>query len=105
MIRKHTKDLIEKLVNKKKIIVCKRIYKVKEGTPGVKPQRYKVRLVAKDFTQREDINFTKVFSPVVGHSSLRILLSLATVKDMHFKHMDVKTVFLNGDLNKMIVLS
>lgn len=89
----------------KKIAGCKWIYRVKEGTLGVKAQRYKARLIAKGFTQREGINFTKVFSPVVRHSSLRILLSLATAKYMHLKQMDAKTAFLYGDLDKMIVFS
>lgn len=81
---------------------CKWIYKVKKGIPGVKPQRYKVRLVAKGFAQ---IDFTEVFSPVVKHLSLRILLALVAVEDMHLEQMDVKTAFLHDEFDEMIVMT
>ncbi|KAH9679155.1 hypothetical protein KPL71_026007 [Citrus sinensis] len=104
LIKNHTWDLIPKPA-KKKIVGCKWIYKIKEGIPGVEPLRYKARLVAKGFTQKEGIDFNEVFSPVVRHSSLRILLALVAVNDMHLEHMDVKTAFLHGELEEMIVMA
>ena len=41
---------------------------------------------------------------MVRHSSLRILLELVAVNDMHLEHMDVKTTFLHGELDEMIVM-
>ena len=43
--------------------------------------RYKVKLVAKGYAQREGINYNEVFSPVVKHSSIRILLALIAQYD------------------------
>ncbi|KAH9763957.1 hypothetical protein KPL70_001353 [Citrus sinensis] len=102
--KNHTWNLIERPANKR-IVGCKWIYRIKEGIPDVEPQRYKARLVAKGFTQKEGVDFTEVFSPVVRHASLRILLSLVAVQDMHLEQMDVKTAFLHGEIDEMIVMS
>lgn len=60
-----------------KPICYKWVYKIKEGVLGVLKTRYKTRLVAKDYTQREGIDYTKVFFLIVKHISMRVLLSLA----------------------------
>lgn len=65
--------MIERPINKK--VGCKWIYKIKEIMLSVELQKFKVRLVTKGLTQKEGINFTDVFSLVVRHSSLRILLA------------------------------
>ena len=60
--------------------------------------------MAKGFTQNEGINFTKVFSPVVRHASIKIILALVVVQDMHLEQIDVKTAFLCGELQEEIVI-
>ena len=67
--------------------------------------RFKARLVAKDFTQKEGIDFTEVFSPVVRHAFIRIILSLVVVNNMHLEQMDVKTTFLHWELQEYIVMA
>ena len=64
-----------KLPKGEKAIGCKWIFKRKEGAS---PQdfRYKAKLVAKGYSQREGIDYKEVFSPVVKHSSIRVLLLL-----------------------------
>ena len=44
--------------------------------PRVEKARCKARLVAKRFTQIEDVDCNEIFSPVVRHTSIRVLLSL-----------------------------
>jgi hypothetical protein len=54
--------------------------------------------MAKDFTQREDVDYTQTFSPVSYKDSLRIIMTLVVHYDLELYQMDVKTTFLNGDL-------
>ena len=59
----------------KKAIGCKWVYAKKKGSLKKDIVRYKARLIVKDYAQRERIYY-KVFSPVVKHSSIHILLAL-----------------------------
>lgn len=96
--------LVDKPVNKK-LVGSKWVFKLKEGITGVEKPRYKARLVAKGFTQRKVVDFNKVFSPVVKHSSIRILLAITAVLDLALDQMDVQTAFLHGNLAEKIFMS
>jgi len=87
--------------NNLKPIRCKWVYKKKRGPDG-SVETYKARLVAKGYTQREGIDFDETFSPVAMLKSIRILLSIAAHYDWEIWQMDVKTAFLNGDLEEDI---
>ena len=49
---------------------------MKEGALPSEPRRYKVSLVAKGFTQKEDVDFTDVFSLVVNYKIIKMMLAL-----------------------------
>ena len=59
---------------------------------------YKARLVAKGFSQKQNVDSFDTFSPVTRISSILILISLASIHRLFIYQMDVKTIFLNGDL-------
>jgi hypothetical protein len=61
--------------------------------------------VAKDFTQREDIDYNEIFSPVSYKDSFRIIMALVAHYDLELHQMDVKTAFLNGDLEENIYMA
>ena len=66
--------------------------------------RYKARLVAKGYNQISSIDFTDVFSPVVKYSLIQALLGIVTMHDFELKQLDVKTVFLHGELKEDIYM-
>jgi Reverse transcriptase (RNA-dependent DNA polymerase) len=87
----------------KKIMGCKWIFSVKYDATG-KIKRYKVRLVAKRYTQTYGINFQETFSSVAKLNTIRVLLYFATNHDWPLHQFDVKNTFLYGDLEEEIYI-
>ena len=85
-------------------IGCKWIFKKKIGADG-KIETYKARLVAKGYRQILGIDYDETFSPVAMHKSIRIMLAIAAFYDYEIWQMDVKTAFLNGDLEEQIYMA
>jgi hypothetical protein len=61
-------------------------------------------LVTKGFHQKEGIYYTETFSPVAKMNTIRTIISLATSCQWEIHQMDVKSVFLNGDLHEEIYM-
>ena len=68
-------------------------------------ERFKARLVAKGFTQREGIDYNEIFSPVSCKDSFRIIMVLVAHYDLELHQMDVKTAFLNEDLDENVYMA
>jgi hypothetical protein len=66
-------------------------------------EKYKVRLVAKGYTQKEE-DFFDTYSPVARMTTIRVLLSLAASYGLLVHQMDVKSTFLNGELDEEIYM-
>ena len=65
---------------------------------------YRARLVARGFNQKQGIDYNETFSPVVRHSTLRLLIALSAQLNLEILHLDVKTAFLNGLLKEQVFM-
>ena len=86
-----------------KPIGCKWIFKTKRDSKG-DVERYKARLVAKGYTQKEDIDYKETFSSISSKDSFRTIMALVVHFDLEIHQMDVKTAFLNGDIDETIYM-
>lgn len=87
----------------KKTIGCRWIFKRKTDEQG-QVVRYKARLVAQGYTQKFGEDYDEVFAPVVKQITYRTLFSVASQKKMLIKHADVKTAYLNGELQETVYM-
>lgn len=60
--------------------------------------------MARGFTQRLEIDYKETFAPVIRYESIRVLLALAAKEDWDIAQFDIKTAFLNGDLEEKIYM-
>jgi Reverse transcriptase (RNA-dependent DNA polymerase) len=100
--KNHTWDLVD-LPKDQKAVKCKWVYCIKFGADG-KPNRFKARLVAKGFTQILGLDYDETFSLVTCLDSIWILLALAMLEDWEIHQINVKTAFLNGNLDEEIYM-
>ncbi|GJX29611.1 retrovirus-related pol polyprotein from transposon TNT 1-94 [Tanacetum coccineum] len=86
------------------VITLKWIYKVKlDELGGI--LKNKAQLVAYGYRQEEGIDFEESFAPVVRLEAIRIFLAFAAHMNMVVYQMDVKTAFLNGNLQEEVYVS
>ena len=97
MRKNKTWELVDRPADRK-VVKCKWVFKHKADG------RYRARLVAKGFTQVEGVDYQETFSPVARYESIRFLLALAAQEDWEIHSMDVKSAFLNGDLDEEIYM-
>ena len=102
LIKNKTWDLVP-LPSGKNVVGSKWVFKVKRNADG-SVDRFKSRLVAQGYSQTEGIDYQEVFSPVIRYSSIRALLAMANKNDLEIHQMDVKTAFLQGNLDSEIYM-
>lgn len=87
----------------KKAISCKWVFKRKRDGDG-RISTYKARLVARGYAQRYGEDFDETFAPVVKHETVRVLFAIAAQKGLHVRQLDVKSAYLNGELDEIIFM-
>ena len=91
------------LPNDRKAVENKWIFKKKTDANG-NVTVYKARLVAKGFRQIQGVDYDETFSPVAMLKSVRIMLAIAAFFDYEIWQMDVKTAFLNGNIEEELYM-
>ena len=66
--------------------------------------KYKARLGVKRYRQKEGLDYFDTYSSVTRVTYIRMLIELAAVHDLKIHQIDVKTVFLNGELKEEIYM-
>jgi hypothetical protein len=87
----------------KKAMGCKWVYKIKHNANGF-VSRYKTRLVAKGYAQTYGIDYEKTYSPVVKMTTVRVIIAMVATKGWSLHQMDVKNLFLHGDLHEEVYM-
>jgi hypothetical protein len=86
-----------------KPIGSKWVFKKNLGPDGT-IERYKARLIIKGYSQKEGEDFFDTYSPMARLTIIRVLLSLAASHGLLVHQMDVKTTFLNRELDEEIYM-
>ena len=95
-------ELVERPTNKN-IVSNKWVLKIKRKPDG-SVDRYKARLVARGFSQRSGIDYHETYAPVAGLVTIRLLLAYAVKSQLEVAQFDIKTAFLNGDLDEEVYM-
>ncbi|XP_073153942.1 uncharacterized protein [Henckelia pumila] len=98
ILQNHTWKLVD-LPPGSKPLGYKWIFKRKMKSDGT-IEKYKARMVIKGYHKREGLDYFDTYSPVTRITSIRVILSIAALRNLEVHQIDVKTAFLNGDLEE-----
>jgi hypothetical protein len=85
------------------VVTSKWIYKIKHAVDS-SIEKYKARFVARDFSQKEGVDYDETFSPVSRYTSIRTIFSITAVMDWILHQMGVKIAFLNGVIEEEVYI-
>ncbi|RVX04589.1 Retrovirus-related Pol polyprotein from transposon RE1 [Vitis vinifera] len=102
LIQNRTWDLVPRPPTTN-IVGSKWVFKTKLKEDGT-IDRYKARLVARGFSQIPGLDFGETFSPVIKHTTIRMIFSLAVTLGWKMRQLDVKNAFLHGFLKEEVFM-
>jgi predicted nucleic acid-binding protein len=83
-------------------VTWKWFFKKLEGLSPTEGIKYKGRLLARGFCQKKGVDYNEIFSPIVRHTSIRVLLVILAHQNLELEQLYLKTTFLHGELEEDI---
>eukprot|EP01018_Ginkgo_biloba_P024032 Gb_18989 [translate_table: standard] len=102
LMKNKTWRLVE-FSKEKEAIGCKWVFRTKYKADGT-IDKHKVRLVVKGYTQKEGIEYEETSAPTAKMITIRLVLAIAAQLGWKVHQMDVKSDFLNGDLEEGVYM-
>ena len=85
------------------IVTSKWVFNVKYNNDDT-INKFKARLVARGFTQRQGVDFEDTFAPTVRHDTLRLFLAVVCQEDLDCEQIDVNNAFTESVLKESIYM-
>ena len=85
----------------KMVISTRWVFRNKLDEDGI-VTRNKARLVAKGYSQQEGIDYDETYAPVARLEAIMMFLAFAAYSNFKVYQMDVKSAFLNGELEEEV---
>ena len=102
LIQNQTWDLVPRPTIEN-IVGSKGVFKTKLKEDGT-VDRYEAQLVARGFSQIPGLDFGETFSPVIKHTTIRLIISLTATLGWTIRQLDVKNAFLHGFLKEKLFM-
>ena len=64
--------------------------------------KHKTRLVVKGYAQQYGLDYQEIFSPITRYDTIKFILAFASYSSWQIHQLDVKSIFMNGFLDKKI---
>ncbi|GKC32967.1 zinc finger, CCHC-type containing protein [Tanacetum coccineum] len=68
-------------------------------------KKFKARLVIQGFRQKSRIDYFDTYAPMACISTIRLLIAMTSIHNLIIHQMDMKTTFLNGELDEDVYMN
>ena len=95
---------IVKLPPGQMVVASKWVYRIKHNADG-SIEQFKARVVAKGFRQRPGIDYFETFASTMCHTTIRVVLALAAIEDLHLCSVDISHAFINSEIDTEVYMA
>jgi len=85
------------------VMSCHMVFTVKRNSDGT-IEKFKCRLVANGNTQKQGVDFDRIFSTVVKITTIRVVFAIAAARDYNLTSIDVQQAYLQADITETLFM-